>query len=687
MKYYFFVLTILFSAAGSAQAPVLINAYNYTTTNSFEATEEVLAIYYSSLDELLIGGTFHESIEVSLNNDDYFINDLSGNSFSGMLLNYSQLQELNFAFAYAQSVQYVERGVDNSLSVAGLYNNATNFNLTLDPAILFEPEVGTSDAFIASYSSDNSINWLNTFNGGFTDCQIFEGIHYVVGVSGSDTLFIRSLSSTIEIPINQASNNCFMLAFNENGEITDQFVLASSGLDVFHAVEISNVLNEFAFSGETSGTLNFKWEGEEDVIIENDSEAPFVAFYNSMKELTGLLIILNNDNETNNIVNGAKIAYDSNGNCYVSYTLQQGSYTMILNGIEQDFIVDDIFEIFLLKLDQQKSIQWIKSMPTGNALPVNKLIVDHNGFPHVCGSFKNSIEFSDLGVTYTGGDNGGYLARWTPEGATVWAYSLVDGGLNEINDMCITPQNEMYIGGWFTTFSTDFDFSEDTNYDLGIASYKDPFLAKYTISDPNPDVFIEEGWQTTEVTEGGATDAIYIRLSHAPSSSVQVTATPDAQLDLGNGQGVPVTLSFEANSTAVHQQLLTVAAFDDTAVENQHTGVITFNVTSSDTDFDGLVEQPIAVIITDNDVISVQETRPLEFSISPNPATEDLQINFSIYQNNTPLQIFDETGKLVRKISISGTQHRINISDLAVGTYTIVIQNEKDKYSQVFIKK
>ncbi|MEZ4800043.1 MAG: hypothetical protein R2809_09775 [Flavobacteriales bacterium] len=163
--------------------------------------------------------------------------------------------------------------------------------------------------------------------------------------------------------------------------------------------------------------------------------------------------------------------------------------------------------------------------------------------------------------------------------------------MNEIKDICITPQNEMYIGGWFTTFSTDFDFSEDTNYDLGIASYKDPFLAKYTISDPTPDVFIEEGWQTTEVTEGGATDAIYIRLSHAPFSSVQVTATPDAQLDLGNGQGVPVTFNFEANSTAVHQQLLSVAAFDDTAVENLHTGVITFNVTSSDSDFDGLIEQ------------------------------------------------------------------------------------------------
>ncbi|MEZ4800041.1 MAG: hypothetical protein R2809_09765 [Flavobacteriales bacterium] len=239
MKYYFFILTVVLSAAVRAQTPVLINAYSYTTTNSSELTEEILDIYCGSLDELLIGGTFHESIEVSLSNDNYFINDLSGNSFSGMFLNYSQLLELNFAFAYAQSVQYVERGDDNSLTLAGLYNNESNFNLFLDPPILFEPEVGTSDAFIASYSSDNSINWLNTFNGGFTDCQIFEGIHYVVGVSGSDTLFVRSLSSTIEIPINQALNNCFMLEFDESGQITDQFVFSISGLDVLHDIEFS----------------------------------------------------------------------------------------------------------------------------------------------------------------------------------------------------------------------------------------------------------------------------------------------------------------------------------------------------------------------------------------------------------------------------------------------------------------
>jgi hypothetical protein len=406
-----------------------------------------------------------------------------------------------------------------------------------------------------------------------------------------------------------------------------------------------------------------------------------------MKELTGLLIILNNDNEPNNLVNGSKIAYDSNGNCYVSYTLQEGSYTMILNGIQQDFIVDNNFEVFLLKLDQEKRIQWIKSMPTGNARRVNNLIVDHNGFPHVCGSFKNSIAFSDLGVTLSGFDDSGYLARWTPEGETVWAYSLVDGGLNEINDICITPNNEMYIGGWFTTFSTDFDFSEDTNYDLGIASYKDPFLAKYTIDNPTPDVFVEQGWQTTQVVEGGEGDVIYVRLSHAPAAPVQVTVTPNSQLDLGSGPGVAVTLNFAADATAVSQQTITVSAFDDITVENLHSGLISFSITSSDTEFNGLNENSISVSITDNDIVGINELDNTLFTISPNPATNELLVSFTSNQSNTWMQIYDETGKLVMTEQVTAPQHRLDISTLATGTYTIAIQSQNQKQTRLFVKQ
>jgi hypothetical protein len=357
-----------------------------------------------------------------------------------------------------------------------------------------------------------------------------------------------------------------------------------------------------------------------------------------------------------------------------------------LGDYQEEVVVENAFELFLVKISVEKGLQWIKNMPTENQRVINNLIVDHNGFPHICGSFKNSIEFPDLGVSYSGSDDSGFLARFTPEGETVWAYSLADGGLNDIKDVCITPNNEMYIGGWFTTYSTDFDFSEDTNYDLGIAGYKDPFLAKYTISNPTPDVFVEQGWQTTEVTEAGATDVVYVRLSHTPSSPVQVIATPNAQLDLGSGQGVPVTLNFAADATAVQQQVLTVTAFDDVTIENLHSGLITFTINSSDSEFDGLTENAIIVVINDNDVIGVEELNETSFSISPNPASNELNISFATIQQNVSINIFDESGKLVLNQQVSGQQHRIDISELAFGNYTVAIQVGNEKYTKTFIK-
>ncbi len=114
---------------------------------------------------------------------------------------------------------------------------------------------------------------------------------------------------------------------------------------------------------------------------------------------------------------------------------------------------------------------------------------------------------------------------------------------------------------------------------------------------------IESG--TTEVSEDGATDTFDFQLNTSPTASVDVTLTPDAQLDLGMGGGVPLT--FTVSDTSL--QTVTVRAVDDADVEaNPHTGMITITTSSTDGDYDGLTIPSISASITDNDFAGVTVT-------------------------------------------------------------------------------
>jgi len=113
---------------------------------------------------------------------------------------------------------------------------------------------------------------------------------------------------------------------------------------------------------------------------------------------------------------------------------------------------------------------------------------------------------------------------------------------------------------------------------------------------------LTESGGSTDVEEGGATDTIDVALNSIPGSNVDVILTPDGELDLGNGAGNAVTLTFTPANATTDQQV-TVTAFDDSATENLHTGDITVTTSTSDAGYTGLTDT-ITVNITDNDTVT-----------------------------------------------------------------------------------
>jgi hypothetical protein len=112
----------------------------------------------------------------------------------------------------------------------------------------------------------------------------------------------------------------------------------------------------------------------------------------------------------------------------------------------------------------------------------------------------------------------------------------------------------------------------------------------------DPGVIITQTGDSTDVTEGGASDTIYVQLTAPPSSDVTLTFTDD------NGQLAtipPVTFTSSSWSTP---QPVAIVAIDDNIIEGPHTDNLNYTTASSDAAFDGLnANDVVTVNITDND--------------------------------------------------------------------------------------
>lgn len=142
--------------------------------------------------------------------------------------------------------------------------------------------------------------------------------------------------------------------------------------------------------------------------------------------------------------------------------------------------------------------------------------------------------------------------------------------------------------------------STDVLNALFAASDHLPVVADYQLIVSTPKVRISETLGGTKVVEGGLYDTYQVVLDTVPAANVSVTVTPNAQVDVGNGAGVPLVLVFTP-ANALAPQTVVVRAADDAAGEGDHTGLITHTSASADVSYNGLAVTSVNVAIVDND--------------------------------------------------------------------------------------
>ncbi|MBD2730850.1 DUF4347 domain-containing protein [Nostoc sp. FACHB-892] len=129
-------------------------------------------------------------------------------------------------------------------------------------------------------------------------------------------------------------------------------------------------------------------------------------------------------------------------------------------------------------------------------------------------------------------------------------------------------------------------------------------IALINFDDDKPNILIRQSDGSTKVSEGGITDSYTLVLTQKPTEIVEITISPESQVDLGTGAGVPIVLTFTPTNFST-PQTVTVKANDDQDLEFTHRSVISHAVRSSDSGYRQLPVGNVNVEIEDNEKITV----------------------------------------------------------------------------------
>lgn len=183
--------------------------------------------------------------------------------------------------------------------------------------------------------------------------------------------------------------------------------------------------------------------------------------------------------------NGYCIAKDASDNIYIAGAFRTtvdadpsaGTYNLTVSGSTQ--------AAFFSKHNEFGELIWSKKINSSSGENIIQgITLDGSGNIYITGQFQGNNFDVDLSGTVTASDltsagsNDIFYAKYDNNGNYVWAYRIGGTGSDYGNSIALDGSNNVYITGWFSNVTVDFDPSGSTN-SLTNAGSTDIFYAKY----------------------------------------------------------------------------------------------------------------------------------------------------------------------------------------------------------------
>ncbi len=241
--------------------------------------------------------------------------------------------------------------------------------------------------------------------------------------------------------------------------------------------------------------------------------------------------------------------------------------------------------------------KFVQSESNNDGRVEDLLLPSQIGNWHVNSAFASVHTQSPRTASFGGGSNGGLDDRFD---MIFSSFGLNDNaGLEYVSGSQFVHGNDGQHFNQSILSGSNSAVSQAVRQALHDASDHLPVVADFEVF-TSFGVTVAESNGSTAVSENGTADSYALVLDSVPTSDVTIVVTPDAEVDLGSGAAVAISLTFTP-ANALTPQTVSVLAIDDLDTEGLHFSTLVHSVTSSDADYDGVAVDSVSVSITDND--------------------------------------------------------------------------------------
>lgn len=189
-----------------------------------------------------------------------------------------------------------------------------------------------------------------------------------------------------------------------------------------------------------------------------------------------------------NYFDGAISALDYAGNIYsTGYFCGTADFDPGINNTIYSFHGDSYFlysDIFINKLDSDGNFEWAKHLGGYGSNIGNSIVTDNYGNVYIAGTLQNTFNFysdSNISPLVSLGIYDAFICKYDTNGNFQWVKKIGGIGHDEILDLKLDEDNNLYFTGYFTD-TVDFDASDETYNLTSATNAYDVFVCKYNSS-------------------------------------------------------------------------------------------------------------------------------------------------------------------------------------------------------------
>lgn len=343
----------------------------------------------------------------------------------------------------AQSLDIALDSNDN-VYITGYFFGTVSFN--------GQPFTNNSvSCFIACYTTNGSFKWIKAGTGGISNKLVLDKNNnaYITGTF-TYTLTLEGINKT-----SRGSNDMFLAKYDSNGNL--QWLQTAGGdlddrgselaIDSYQNVYLTGSFSNTAFFNQISRTSS----GASDI---------FIAKYNPDGYVQWVEAFGGSGHDY-----GADIVIDDNNNIYCT-----GNFLYTVNFKGTSKTARGSTDIFILKLNTNRELEWLNTIDGIGTDLVQKMAIGADNNLYLTGYFTDILVLGNK-TRFPVGEQDAFIVKYSPKGSFHWAEIISGTGSEEVLDLALDANKNIYLTGFFRLSASinNISYTSAGNEDILIA--------------------------------------------------------------------------------------------------------------------------------------------------------------------------------------------------------------------------